>query len=431
MDSINPAATIAVAIPAQQQPPTVAAPHSAAAPRRNRIESIDLLRGLIMAIMMLDHTRDFVHFQAFDFDPTDSARTDTVLFFTRWITHFCAPVFVFLAGTGACLQHIRGKSTADLSRFLLTRGLWFVAFELVVLRPVILMNADYKVLLAFLQVIWAIGWSLVFLAAIIHLPVRAIVIVSIGIIAGHNLLDGVRVTSGGGPGIVLPGLLVGIWKILHVPGPIFPFGSPGPMVLVVYPLIPWIGVMSAGFAFGMLFKRTEADRQRLLLRLGAALAFGFVVLRAINVYGDPVRWSIQASTMRTVFSFLAVSKYPPSLMYLLMTLGPALVFLAWSERHTQNRLAGILITYGKVPLFFYLLQWIVAHGFAILASWLAGKPTGHLFGNLFLSAPPAGYGFGMPVVYVLWLLGLILLYPLCRWFAEVKARRRDWWLGYL
>jgi uncharacterized membrane protein len=433
MDSVTPAGSIDVPLPARPSQPVgaIAATTASAAPR-SRIESIDLLRGLIMAIMMLDHTRDFAHFQSFDFDAADPARTDTVLFFTRWITHFCAPVFVFLAGTGAFLQHMRGKSRAELSRFLVARGLWFVAFEVVVLRLVIFMNADYQVLLAFLQVIWAIGWSLVFLAAIVHLPLRAIVVVSIGIIVGHNLLDGVRVTSGGGPGIVLPGALVAIWKILHEPGPIFPFGTPGPAVLVLYPLIPWVAVMSAGYACGGLYKWSERERRQLLFRLGAGLSIGFILLRAVNVYGDPVHWSSQGTTMKTVFSFLALSKYPPSLLYLMMTLGPALMFLAWSERHTQSRLAKVLVTYGKVPLFFYVLQWIVAHGFAILASRLAGKSTDYLFGNLFLSPPPpAGYGFGMPIVYAMWILGLILLYPLCRWFAGVKARRRDWWLSYI
>jgi uncharacterized membrane protein len=403
----------------------------ATAPRR-RIESVDLVRGAIMAIMMLDHTRDFAHFQAYDFDAANPARTDTVLFFTRWITHFCAPVFVLLAGSGAWFQQARGKSKGELSRFLIARGLWLVALEVLVLRLVIFMNADYGVLLAFLQVIWAIGWSLVVLAAVIHLPMRAIVVLSVAVMAGHNLLDGVRVTSGDGPGIVLPEAGVVFWKILHEPGPIFPFGTPGPAVLVLYPLVPWIAVMAAGYALGSAFGWAEKDRRRLLLRLGGGLTLAFVALRAINVYGDPVRWATQAEASRTIFSFLAVSKYPPSLLYLMMTLGPALLFLAWSERHTQGRLARILITFGRVPLFFYVLQWIVAHSFAILCTWLAGKPTGYLFGNLFLSPPPPpGYGFGMPVVYAMWIVGLILLYPLCRWFAGVKARRRDWWLRYL
>jgi uncharacterized membrane protein len=396
---------------------------------RQRIESVDLLRGAIMAIMMLDHTRDFAHFQAFDFDAADPGRTNTVLFFTRWITHFCAPVFVLLAGTGAWFQGARGKSKPELSRFLVARGLWFIAFEIVVLRLVILLNADYSVLLAFLQVIWAIGWSMVVLAAVIHLPLRAILVLSIAVIAGHNLLDGVRVTAGTGRG---GALAAATWKVLHEPGPIFPFGTPGPAVLVLYPLIPWVAVMAAGYALGVVYQWAEKDRRRLLIWLGCAFPVGFVALRATNLYGDPARWSTQSTAMRTIFSFLAASKYPPSLLYLMMTLGPALMFLAWSERHTHTRLARLLITYGRVPLFFYVLQWIVAHGFAILGSYLAGKPTGYLFGNLFLSPPPpAGYGFSLTVVYAMWIGGLILLYPLCRWFADVKARRRDWWLSYL
>jgi uncharacterized membrane protein len=400
--------------------------------RRARVQSVDLLRGIIMAIMMLDHTRDFVHFQAFDFDAADPVRASAALFFTRWITHFCAPVFVLLAGTGAWFQQMRGKSKAELSRFLVARGVWFVLFEVVVLRLVILLNADYGTLLAFFQVIWAIGWSLIVLAAVIHLPLRAIVVGSVGMMALHNLLDGIRFTSGDGPGIAAPQVAVFAWKILHEPGPIFPFGSPGPAVMVLYPLIPWVAVMASGYALGTAYAWPEERRRRILLRLGAALALAFVVLRAINIYGDPVRWSSQADATRTMLSFLGVSKYPPSLLYLLMTLGPALVFLGWSERHTQGRVARIFITYGRVPLFFYVLQWLAAHGFAILATLLAGKPTAYLFGNIFLGPrPPAGYGFGLPVVYLLWLLGLVLLYPLCRWFASVKARRRDWWLSYL
>jgi uncharacterized membrane protein len=431
MDDIDTAtATAAAHRPRERDLSDAQPPGPPPAAPRQRIESVDLLRGAIMAIMMLDHTRDFAHFQAFDFDAADPVRTDTLLFFTRWVTHFCAPVFVLLAGTGAWFQRVRGKSKPELSRFLVARGLWFIAVELLVLRLVILMNADYDVLLAFLQVIWAIGWSLVVLAAVIHLPLRAIVVLSIAVIAGHNLLDGFRVTSGTGGAFA--GAAAAIWKILHVPGPMFPFGTPGPAVLVLYPLIPWVAVMPAGYALGAVFQWPQPDRRRLLIWLGCALTVGFVALRATNLYGDPIRWSAQSSTMRTIFSFLAVSKYPPSLLYLMMTLGPALIFLAWCERHTRGRFARLLITYGRVPLFFYVLQWIVAHGFAILGSYLAGKPTAYLFGNLFLSPPPpAGYGFSLPVVYAMWILGLILLYPLCRWFAGVKARRRDWWLSYL
>jgi uncharacterized membrane protein len=418
--------------------------------RYNRIESVDLLRGVIMAIMMLDHTRDFVHYAAFAFDPSDVTRTYPLLFFTRWITHFCAPLFVFLAGTSAYFQGMR-KSKAELSRFLIVRGVWLIALELLVFRVVITFNMDYAVVLAFLQVIWAIGWSLVALSLLIHLPLRVMVAVSLGMIALHNLLDGIQVTTWNGPGTPVPGFGASLWKILHQPGVIFPLGYPGPAVLVLYPLIPWIGVMGAGYAFGSFYRLDETERRRRFLVLGGLLTLGFLVLRALNIYGDPVPWAHQSVWTKTVISFLALSKYPPSLLYLMMTIGPGILFLGLVDRHSQTRVqadgrvgsaglhasrrgptAQVFITYGRVPLFFYLLQWITAHGLALVASRLAGKPTAYLFGNLVFSPPPApGSGFGLGMVYALWLLGLILLYPLCRWFAGVKARRREWWLSYV
>ena len=385
-----------------------------------------------MVIMMLDHTRDFAHFQAFAFDPTDVSRTYPILFFTRWITHFCAPIFVFLAGTGAYFQEMRGKPKKDLSRFLFTRGLWLVFVELTILRVVIFFNTDYASFAGFLQVIWTIGWGMVLLAGLIHLSLRTIVILSVGMIALHNLLDGVHFTSWAGPGSTVPGFWASFWKILHEPGVILPLGGEGPKVLVLYPLIPWVGVMAAGYAFGSLYRLDVEQRKRILLRMGAALTIGFLVIRAINVYGDPSPWSPQDTAAKTVMSFFAVSKYPPSLLYLMMTLGPAMLFLAWFETRGRGWLANVFITYGRVPLFFYLLQWITAHSLALIASKLAGKPTDYLFSNLaFSPPPPAGTGFGLGTVYALWILGVVLLYPLCRWYAGVKARRHDWWLSYM
>jgi uncharacterized membrane protein len=214
--------------------------------RRTRVDSVDLLRGVIMVIMMLDHTRDFVHFQVPLFDPTDVSKTYPLLFFTRWITHFCAPVFVFLAGTGAYFQLLRGKSKGELSKFLLTRGIWFIVLELAVIRVLIFFNFDFASVAGFLQVIWAIGWSMIVLAAVIHLPMRAIIALSLGMIMLHDTLDGIRVTSWNGPGTPVPGFGASLWHVLHAPGLIFPFGFPGPTVLVLYPLIPWIAVLAAG-----------------------------------------------------------------------------------------------------------------------------------------------------------------------------------------
>ncbi|HEV7838662.1 MAG TPA: heparan-alpha-glucosaminide N-acetyltransferase domain-containing protein [Gemmatimonadaceae bacterium] len=400
--------------------------------QRQRVDSVDLLRGVIMVIMMLDHTRDFVHAQGQLFDPTDVSRTWPLLFFTRWITHYCAPIFVFLAGTGAYLQELRGKSKGELSKFLISRGLWLIVLELTVVRVMIFFNVDYPGSLGLLQVIWAIGWGMIVLAALIHLPVHVIVGLGVAMIALHNVLDGVHFTSWQGPGSPVPGFLASLWKVLHEPGVIFPFGYPGPPLLVLYPLIPWIGVMAVGYGFGALYRLDETRRRQILFRLGAAITLGFFVLRAINIYGDPSRWSVQSSPVMTALSFLAVSKYPPSLLFLMMTLGPAMLFLGWFDGRRRGALARIFIVYGRVPLFFYLLQWIVAHSLALLAGRIAGRPTDYLFTNIGFAPPPApGSGFGLATVYALWILGVVMLYPLCRWYAGLKARRQDWWLSYL
>jgi uncharacterized membrane protein len=399
--------------------------------QRARVDSVDLLRGVIMVIMMLDHTRDFVHSQGQLFDPTDVSRTWPLLFFTRWITHYCAPLFAFLAGTGAYLQELRGKPKGELSRFLITRGLWLIVLELSVLRVIIFFNFDYAASLGFLQVIWAIGWSMIVLAGLIYLPMPAIIGLSVAMITLHNALDGVHFTSWRGPGSPVPGFWASLWKVLHEPGMIFPFGYPGPPLLVLYPLIPWIGVLAAGYAFGALYRLDEARRRQILFRLGGAITIAFIVLRAINVYGDPSHWSVQSRPVMTALSFLAVSKYPPSLLFLMMTLGPAMLFLGWSDGRGRGTLARIFIVYGRVPLFFYVLQWIVTHTLAILAGRVAGRPTDYLFTNIGLAPPPAaGSGFGLGTVYALWILGVALLYPLCRWYAGLKARRHDWWLSY-
>ncbi|HZS10317.1 MAG TPA: heparan-alpha-glucosaminide N-acetyltransferase domain-containing protein [Blastocatellia bacterium] len=391
-----------------------------------RVDSVDLLRGAVIAIMLLDHTRDFVHSDALNFDPSDPAKTSVILFFTRWITHFCAPVFVFLAGTGAFLRLARGESKADLSRFLITRGLWLVLLEFTVIRVIVWFNLDYH--FAFIaEVIWAIGVSMIVLAALIRLPLRAIAAFGIAMIALHNLLDKIQV----GPGTSALGLLAPVWMVLHQPGVIFL--TPKVYGFVAYPLIPWIGVLAAGYAFGAFYQMEAERRRRLLFRLGWALTVAFVVLRAVNLYGDPARWSGQRSVVFTALSFLRVTKYPPSLLFLLMTLGPAIIALAGFERAGRGWLTRTLITFGRVPLFFFIAQWPVAHGLAVLACYLAGQPLAWQFAGL-LERPspnPGNLGFGLRVVYALWIIGLLLLYPLCRWFARVKRRRNEWWLSYL
>lgn len=414
-------------------------------PGASRIDSIDLLRGIVMVIMMLDHTRDFVHSGAFLFDPTDLTKTTTGVFFTRWITHFCAPVFVFLAGTGAYLQLARGKSKRELSRFLLTRGLWLIFLELTVVKFGVWLSFDISMLmLAMLQVIWVLGVSMIVLAGLIHLPLKVTAAFGLAMIAFHNLLDRYQVQGWQGPGTPIPSFLEKVWILLHQPPfKLFPIlGFPGPVVLVIYSLIPWIGVMALGYVFGALYQKNIRQRRRLLLIIGGLATALFIALRAVDLYGDPSKWSSQENLVFTLMSFLNTTKYPPSLLFLLMTLGPAIAALAWFEVPQRvmsggasllGRLRGALVTFGRVPLFFYILQWYTAHLMGVVVGLLAGQPVAWQFAspaNKFNNLP-SGIGFRLWVVYLCWIAGVLLLYPLCKWFAGLKARRRDWWLSYL
>jgi uncharacterized membrane protein len=390
---------------------------------RPRLDAVDLLRGWIMIFMALDHVRDYFHTDALrGIDPTDPAQTYPALFFTRWITHFCAPIFFFLAGTGAFLSLGRGKTKGDLSYFLVTRGLWLVLLELTVVRFGWTFSIDPRD--AFGQVIWALGWSMVVLAALIHLPMPALTGFAIAVIAGHNLLDGRKPADFGS--------FAWLWTILHVQAP-FEY-APGWSFFVVYPLVPWFAGMAAGFAFGNILRRDRPERRRIVLRLGLGLTAAFVILRAINLYGDPQPWVPQRNAVYTLLSFLNCSKYPPSLLFLLMTIGPALIVLALVDREL-GKWSRPIITFGRVPLFFYLLHLPLIHGLAVLSGYLQHRyVAGGWFGPPWPGAPvphPSGYRYELPGVYAVWLLVVVLLYPLSRWFAELKQRRREAWLSYL
>ena len=406
--------------------------------RSPRIDSVDLLRGLVMVIMLLDHTRDFVHHDSFFMDPTDITKTYPALFFTRWITHYCAPIFVFLAGAGTYFQVARGKSKADLSRFLVTRGLWLIFLEFTAVRLAASWELHYS-FLGMMQVIWVFGWGMIVLAALIHLPTRIVAAFGLVMIATHNLLDGIKVTQWQGPGSPVPSVGAKLWDVFHQQAAFPIAGWPSPVILILYPLIPWLGVMAVGYAFGSVYDRPSDERRGWLFRWGSAITIGFVVIRAINSYGDPGHWAVQKTVAMTVVSFLDVQKYPPSLLYLMMTLGPALLALGLWERYndpganiSRTGLKGAFITFGRVPLFFYLLQWPTAHGAGFLLTYLAGKDTSQYFRPFIGGAPPpANAGFSLWVVYAAWIAGVLLLYPICKWYAGVKARRSDWWLSYL
>jgi uncharacterized membrane protein len=412
-------------------------------PGRSRIDSIDLLRGIVMVIMMLDHTRDFVHYGVFQFDPLDLSKTTTALFLTRWITHFCAPVFVFLAGTGAFLQGARGKSKRELSRFLVTRGLWLIVLEVTVVRLCAFFSFAPQ-FLGMLQVIWVIGASMIVLAALIHLPLKVVAAFGLGMIALHNLLDRYQAPPWRGPGSPVPSWGGKLWMLLHQQA-FFPVGShfPSPIVAVLYPLIPWVGVMAAGYAFGALYTKDSQLRKRWLLWMGVVATLLFALIRAIDMYGEPIHWARQKNVVFTILSFINTTKYPPSLDYLLMTLGPAIVLLAFFEpgrklvrtvsRSTGSKIRNFFVTFGRVPLFFYVLQWFTSHTISLVLHAAFGKPVRWLFQTPveWFTNPPSGNGFNLFVVYLSWIAGVLMLYPLCKWFAGVKARRRDWWLSYL
>jgi len=382
---------------------------------RIRLDSVDVLRGVIMILMALDHTRDFLGVPGVN--PTDLSQTTIPLFFTRWITHFCAPVFFLLTGTGAYLS-LRRQCKRGLSQFLFTRGLWLIFLELTLFRCFGLQfNFDYR--LTFLNVLWALGWAMVVLSGLVHLPIWLMTTFGLVMIAGHNLLDSIRSSSA-------------IWSILHVPN--FIFQSPQHSVFVGYPLIPWIGVTAIGYSLGQVYAWSSERRGALLLRTGLGATAGFVILRSLNTYGDPVRWTTQKSAAFTVLSFLNTTKYPPSLSFLLMTLGPVLVFLWALDRRTPVALGPTLIL-GRVPMFYYLLHMPVIHLLAVAVCyaryshvhWMFESPT---VGQFPITAPP-GWGFSLPVVYLIWASVVVALYPLCRWFAGLKRRRDDAWLSYL
>ena len=380
---------------------------------RTRLDSIDLLRGLVMVVMALDHTRDFC--AASGMNPRDVA--DPALFLTRWITHFCAPIFIFLAGVSAYLYGTRGRTTAEISRFLFTRGFWLIVLEFTFVR----MGWFFGVGLDFfvMQVIWSIGASMVALSALVWLPRAAIGAVGLGMIAGHNLLDGIHAADFGAAGW--------IWNLLHESAMLTI--APGSKLRVLYPLVPWVGVMAAGFALGPIFMRAPEQRRRLLFGLGAATTAGFVALRLSNLYGDPAPWIAQETALSTVLSVLNVEKYPPSLLYLMMTLGPGLMLLAAFE-HARGRLANWITTFGRVPMLYYVAHIFLIHAAAVVMAWIAYGDASWLFGSL-PGHKPAGYGLPLAGVYAVWLLVVVSLYPLCRWFAGVKRRRSDWWLSYL
>lgn len=385
--------------------------------KNNRIKSLDVLKGMVIIFMALDHTRDYFHANSFIFDPTDPEKSNYILFFTRWITHFCAPAFSFLAGISAYLVG-RKKTKAQLSYFLLKRGIWLVFIEFTIVHIGWSFNLQFESM--GLLVIWSLGISMIFLAAVIHLSMKNILAISLIIIFGHNILDNIHFEDSM------------LWSIFHERGYYTLFNYI--QLRIVYPIIPWIGVMSLGYYFGKFYNKDVLPeyRQKILTQIGIGAIIGFFIIRGINLYGNSRPWLEYELFEATFISFLDPSKYPPSLSYLLMTLGPSLVFLGQSE-NLKGRIVNFCSTFGKVPFFIYILHIYVIHFFAtILAEFTGyGFNTMILKGFVSTNKQLIGYGVNLGWVYVIWFGIMLLLYPSCVWFGRYKLNNKKWWLSYL
>jgi uncharacterized membrane protein len=390
--------------------------------KKNRIQSIDLLRGIIMVIMALDHSRDYFHILAETSDPLDLATTTPFLFFTRWITHFCAPIFLFLSGTSAWLQRGR-KTKKELSIFLITRGLWLILIDLTVIT--LATSADIHFNFFIIQTLWAIGISMAILGIMIWLPFYAILIIGSAIVLGHNTIDFAEATHQGD--------LPFWWYLLHKQGNFSLWGEH--KLFIFYPFLSWSGLMMLGYCCGRIFTNYETERRnKILLRIGLGLLAFFAALRLTNIYGDPVHWSVQKNAVYTFLSFINVHKYPPSLLYMCVTIGVALIFLA-SVKNTSSRLAKIFIVYGRVPMFYYIIHFYTL----IIINICLYLSRGHSVEEGMKGTPGSpwkfiapGEGYSLAVVYGIWISVVIALYPLCKWYDRYKSSHPEKkWLSYL
>lgn len=387
----------------------------AALPQQNaRIHSIDILRGIIMVIMALDHVRDF--YSNAPFDPLDLSKTTVFYFFTRWITHFCAPAFVFLSGTSAFLSLSKKKTKKEASLFMLSRGIWLLVLELTVIGFGWQVTGVFNNILA--QVIWAIGWSMIVLSVLVYLKPIYVGLFGLILIFGHNAFDYVKSDSWGHYKF--------FWMFLHEQN--FYQITPHESIFILYPIIPWVGVMAAGYAFGTLFKQAPDKRRALFIRIGLGAVLLFLILRGFNIYGDPFPWQHQVVWWKNILAVIRVQKYPPSLDYLLITLGIGITALGLLEK-TDNRVSRFFVVFGRVPLFYYILHIYLVHGSQIIGALASGITKEQLARQ----APgvPSPFGFSLPVVYLVWIAIIVILYFPCRWYMKYKLSHKHWWLSYL
>lgn len=395
---------------------------SDASAKSTRVASLDLFRGAIILLMALDHVRMYFGYGTWYSEPTDLLTTTPLLFFTRWITHFCAPIFVFLAGTSAFLVGVRKENVRELARYLCTRGLWLIFVEIVIVNLAWTFDLTYSFII--LQVIWAIGISMLILSVLVFLQDQWILVIGLILVFGHNALDNIQMHGSGFKDL--------LWYTLHQPE-ITNLGTH--LVNFVYPTLPWTGLMALGYVCGNLYKKEFPTEQRrwYLLTIGIGATLLFLLLRGFNAYGEPNPWSVQGSTTFTLLSFLNLTKYPPSLQFLLMTMGPALIFLALSDPAAQ-RIARPFLTFGRVPLFFYIAHLYMIHALAMAFLAYSGRDWhGYIFSAQGIrSAALIDFGLDIGGVYLVWLIIVLLMYPPCKWYQIYKENNPSKWpLSYL
>lgn len=387
-----------------------------------RFSSIDVLRGAIMLIMALDHVRDYFHIAALSGNPTDMGTTTPVLFFTRWITHFCAPIFVFLAGLSAYISGQR-KTKKELSAFLIKRGTWLLVVEIVIITLALTFNPLYNLFI--LQVIWATGWSMIILGLLVRASYTWVLATGLILFFGHNVLDHIDLPQQGAAAVWWRTLLTGSTNFYSI-------GS-NRFIMVAYAILPWTGIMLLGYAAGCIYQKdfNEQKRKKILTAAGLGLLLLFVLLRAINQYGDPSHWATQKNGITTFLSFLNVTKYPVSLQYACLTLAPALLILACMEK-VSNRFTRFLAVYGRVPFFYYVIHFFLIHLLCVGAFFISGHTLAEAID---LNSPflfrPVNYGYSLTIVYIVWLGVICIMYYPCRWFNRYKQTHTQWWLSYI
>ena len=378
-----------------------------------RINSIDITRGIVMVIMALDHVRDFMHITSMSQSPTNLETTTTLLFMTRWITHLCAPAFVFLSGVSAYISFKRNNNLSESRSFLLKRGIWLVLLEFTFINFALWFDIHFRFMI--MEVISAIGLSFIVLSLLLKLKSRTIGIIGLVIIFGHNLLQAVPIPSN--PVVVF------ITSVLF--RPFLMQLSPGFSVFTAYPLIPWLGIMLAGFATGEFFELPAEKRNNIFLRTGLAALSIYAIIRFVNIYGDPSKWATQKTPLFTFLSFINTTKYPPSLLFILLFIGITLLLLALTEK-ANNRVTEILMVYGRVPLFYFVIHLFIIHSLMFLMLILQGISSNDLlFGPFNNGRPKTGGGVDLGAIYLIWASVVIALYPLCKWYGRYKSEHKE------